>query len=41
MNDSPEPVAILSGIDKGYRLDTVDVPVLRNVDLLVLSLIHI
>ena len=35
MNDSPEPVAILSGIDKGYRLDTVDVPVLRNVDLLV------
>lgn len=35
MNDTPEPVAILSGIDKGYRLDAVDVPVLRNVDLLV------
>lgn len=35
MNDTREPVAILSGIDKGYRLDTVDVPVLRNVDLLV------
>jgi putative ABC transport system ATP-binding protein len=35
MNDTPEPVAVLSGIDKGYRLDTVDVPVLRGVDLLV------
>ncbi len=35
MNDTPEPVAILSGIDKGYRLDDVDVPVLRGVDLLV------
>jgi putative ABC transport system ATP-binding protein len=35
VNDTPEPVAILSGIDKGYRLDDVDVPVLRGVDLLV------
>ena len=35
MNDTPEPVAVLSGIDKGYRLDAVEVPVLRGVDLLV------
>ena len=35
MNDTPEPVAVLSGVDKGYHLDAVDVPVLRGVDLLV------
>ncbi|NWG75105.1 MAG: ABC transporter ATP-binding protein [Rubrivivax sp.] len=35
MNATPEPVALLTGIFKTYRLDAVDVPVLRNVDLLV------
>ena len=30
-----QPVAVLSGVVKGYRLDDVDVPVLKNVDLLV------
>jgi putative ABC transport system ATP-binding protein len=30
-----QPVAVLTGIHKGYRLDDVDVPVLANVDLLV------
>lgn len=32
---SNEPVAILTGIDKSYRMDYVDVPVLRGVDLLI------
>jgi putative ABC transport system ATP-binding protein len=35
MNAMPEPVAVLTGVDKGYRLDSVDVPVLRGIDLLV------
>ena len=35
MSETPEPVALLTGVDKGYRLDAVDVPVLRNIDLLV------
>jgi len=30
-----EPVAVLSGVSKGYRLDAVDVPVLRGIELLV------
>ena len=30
-----EPVAVLSGVDKGYKLDAVDVPVLEGIDLLV------
>ena len=30
-----EPVAVLSGVNKGYRLDAVDVPVLRGIELLV------
>ena len=35
MSETLEPVAVLAGVDKGYRLDAVDVPVLRGVDLLV------
>lgn len=40
MQDSPsgstfQPVALMSGIDKSYRLDDVTVPVIRGVDLLV------
>lgn len=35
MTDTPEPVALLTGVYKGYRLDAVDVPVLKDVDLLV------
>jgi putative ABC transport system ATP-binding protein len=31
----PEPVAVLTGVHKAYRMDDVDVPVLRGVDLLV------
>ena len=30
-----EPVAILSGIDKSYQMDAVQVPVLKHIDLLV------
>nr|CCF78685.1 ABC transporter, ATP-binding protein [Rubrivivax gelatinosus S1] len=30
-----QPVALLSGVVKGYRLDDVDVPVLKDIDLLV------
>jgi len=30
-----EPVAIISGVEKSYRMDAVDVPVLRGIDLLV------
>lgn len=32
---SNEPVAVLTGIDKNYRMDSVEVPVLRGVDLLI------
>jgi putative ABC transport system ATP-binding protein len=37
MSESPtdHPVAELTGVDKGYRLDDVEVPVLRGVNLLV------
>jgi len=35
MSADLEPLAVLSGVDKGYRLDSVDVPVLRGIDLLV------
>ncbi len=35
MTDSPEPVALLSKVVKTYQLDAVEVPVLKNVDLLV------
>ena len=31
----PEPVAILSSVDKSYQMDAVQVPVLRNIKLLV------
>ncbi|MDP1898951.1 MAG: ABC transporter ATP-binding protein [Rubrivivax sp.] len=34
-SDSQEPIAVLSGVEKGYRLDAVDVPVLTGIDLLV------
>ena len=30
-----EPVAILSGVDKSYQMDAVQVPVLKHIDLLV------
>ena len=30
-----EPVAILTGVDKSYQMDAVQVPVLRNINLLV------
>lgn len=30
-----EPVAIISGVDKSYQMDAVQVPVLKNIDLLV------
>ena len=32
---SGEPIAELSGVVKGYRMDTVDVPVLRGINLLI------
>ena len=35
MQTTPEPVAILTGVFKSYRLDSVDVAVLKKVDLLV------
>jgi putative ABC transport system ATP-binding protein len=35
LNESAEPVALLSGVAKSYRLDAVEVPVLRGIDLLV------
>ncbi len=35
MHKPLEPVAVLTGVDKGYHLDAVDVPVLQGVDLLV------
>ena len=31
----PHPVAVLEDVDKSYRLDEVDVPVLKDIDLLV------
>jgi putative ABC transport system ATP-binding protein len=30
-----EPVAVISGVEKSYRMDSVEVPVLRGIDLLV------
>jgi len=35
MGNDKEAVAILSGVNKGYRLDAVDVPVLRGIELLI------
>ncbi len=35
MSDHPQPVAVLSGVDKTYRLDEVEVPVLKQIELLV------
>ncbi len=32
---SLEPVAILSGVEKSYQMDAVEVPVLRGIDLLI------
>lgn len=31
----PEPVAILSGVEKSYHMDSISVPVIRGVDILV------
>jgi putative ABC transport system ATP-binding protein len=35
MSDELQPVAVLNGVHKTYRLDDVDVPVLQHIDLLV------
>ncbi len=35
MSSDLQPVALLSGVDKSYRLDAVEVPVLRQINLLV------
>ena len=35
MGIDSEPVVVLSGVAKGYRLDAVDVPVLRGIELLI------
>ncbi len=36
MTDTPsEPVAVLTNVSKSYRLDSIEVPVLRGVDLLI------
>jgi len=35
MSNDPQPVALLSGVDKSYRLDAVEVPVLKRIELLV------
>ncbi len=35
MSAHPQPVAVLSGVDKTYRLDEVEVPVLKQIELLV------
>jgi putative ABC transport system ATP-binding protein len=32
---APEPVALLSGIEKSYQMDSVTVPVIKGVDLLI------
>lgn len=35
MSEVPEPVALLTAVQKTYRLDEVDVPVIKHVDLLI------
>ena len=35
MNKSPEPIAVLTRVERTYQLDAVSVPVIKGVDLLI------